>query len=482
MGWRCALLAVLLAFGCTRRNDAKYCDEGTCTTPDYPFCDVTGQLGGDEARTCIAVTCSAGTLGECRGDQEVRCNAMGNGYDIVQCERGCDPNADGCRLCDPNETACTNGKVATCDGDGAVISTALCPLGCFETEPRCREIDPSNGLGPYLDMVADPPSIDVEELEFDTMSGQVVERPSGTQLTVPSFLINPAVGGVPVRVFVVDALKIVRASAYGPGGPSTGNSPGPAFAIVARSDIQISGLLRLYGSAGSSLTPGCIGGRGRLRANCSYSSSGGGGGAFATNGAKGGDIPNNSCAGGIGGIAAGVDRLVPLRGGCAGGGVDDDNGVVYEYGALGGGAIQLASRTKIYIDGVIDVLGEPGFADRLQPEGPIATGGGAGGAMLLEAPVVELGPNAQLLAKGGGGAAGCGTGITCSPGGIGASVGVAATAGVDINCPANFTTTSAGAGGGGLGRLRINTRDGVYTKASSSVEEAATTSGPVSTR
>ena len=110
---------------------------------------------------------------ECRDDVELRCNADGSNYNLTPCDRGCDAAAGGCRLCDPGETACTNGQVATCDASGAVMNRETCVLGCFETEPRCRDIDPSNGLATYFDMVPNPPDLDLEFGNFDTGTGRV---------------------------------------------------------------------------------------------------------------------------------------------------------------------------------------------------------------------------------------------------------------------------------------------------------------------
>src|SRR4051812_31411403 len=97
--WRVLVLIALTA-ACTKSNPARHCDTGTCIDPAFPFCDVTGSVGG-EPGTCIAVTCTAGAFAECRDDVEVRCNAAGNNYGIVQCPPGCDAASDGCRLCNP---------------------------------------------------------------------------------------------------------------------------------------------------------------------------------------------------------------------------------------------------------------------------------------------------------------------------------------------------------------------------------------------
>src|SRR5688572_8858503 len=109
------LVLFSLVVACTKSNP-KSCADGACTDPRYPFCDVDGALGGD-AKECIAVTCTPDEFATCRGDQEIRCNADGNNYDLVQCELGCNAATNGCRLCEPNRTNCTNGTLATCDAN-----------------------------------------------------------------------------------------------------------------------------------------------------------------------------------------------------------------------------------------------------------------------------------------------------------------------------------------------------------------------------
>jgi len=98
---------VALTAGCTVPAPAS-CADGTCTDPGLPFCDVGGEVAG-KPLTCIAVSCTPGAFAACRGDSELTCNSVGTDYDATQCEHGCDQGT-GCRLCEPNQTVCTNGK------------------------------------------------------------------------------------------------------------------------------------------------------------------------------------------------------------------------------------------------------------------------------------------------------------------------------------------------------------------------------------
>ncbi|MBS1121430.1 MAG: hypothetical protein H6Q90_3658, partial [Deltaproteobacteria bacterium] len=96
---------MVMAAGCTRPNPLS-CADGLCSDPGFPFCDEDGSFG-DTIQTCIAVDCTPMEFATCRGDLAITCNAAGDDFDLVQCQRGCDAAGGGCRLCDPNETACT---------------------------------------------------------------------------------------------------------------------------------------------------------------------------------------------------------------------------------------------------------------------------------------------------------------------------------------------------------------------------------------
>src|SRR5882757_3004677 len=174
---------VALTAGCTVPAPAS-CADGTCTDPDLPFCDVGGEVAG-KSLTCIAVTCTPGAFAACRGDSELTCNSVGTDYDATQCEHGCDQGT-GCRLCEPNQTVCTNGKAQTCDAAGVVTSSELCPLGCFEDQPRCRLINPSNNLAKYADMAVNAPDLDLIDPNFTTDIGTVTF--GSESVAVPNFL------------------------------------------------------------------------------------------------------------------------------------------------------------------------------------------------------------------------------------------------------------------------------------------------------
>jgi hypothetical protein len=190
-------------------------------------------------------------------------------------------------------------------------------------------------------------------------------------------------------------------------------------------------------------------GPGAGKGSSNTTSGSGGGGAFCGKGGNGG-APTAT-----GGEPYGTPEIIPLQGGSSGGGL---------FAAKGGGAIQLVAGREIVVQAAafIDVHGDGAV-----------TGGGAGGAILLEAPVVKVA--GSLTANGGsGGAPGGQSGkpgdrsSTPAPGatnaqGINGGNGGAGTQVDGTNGVTNEKTAEgegSASGGGGAGRIRINTRSG----------------------
>ena len=486
------LSVVVAAAGCTKDNPHACAEGDPCTDPARPFCDLDGLVAGVPG-ACIAVSCTPGDFAACDANRAIQCNAAGDNYDTVLCERGCDPASDGCRLCNPNETACTNGVTATCDASGAVVEMEPCPLGCFESEPRCRDVDPSNGLAQYLDMTRTAPDLVLTgAARASSISGNVTDG-DGTPVAVFSILVPAPPGGVPVRVFIVHSATIEDLAFDGP----QTQQEIPAAAIVAHGEIRITGVLDLSPaipriSPGSRLIGQCVGGGGDydVQNGSDYIAGSGGGGGVA-GGGRGGHIDFLN-SGGTAGAAAGLSPTIePLVGGCAGGG-----------GASGGGALQVVSRSVIRLepDATLNAAGDGGIAEQ-----GVIGGGGAGGSVLLEAPTIVLGGGAIVAANGGSGAtgntssAGQPGGLTTSPtpspgcgskppalcglGGVGGAQGGAASNGGDLTYNnASGVLQWAGGGGGSIGRVRLNTRDATYVKASDVTESPAPSTGTLRTR
>jgi hypothetical protein len=310
-----------------------------------------------------------------RGDIALTCNSTGNDYDELSCQRGCDPASNGCHLCDPNQTTCTNGEVATCDANGDVTSMVACPLGCFEGQPCCRDIDPSNNLGMYLDMVADPPDVDLTDAVLDTKTGTVTNG-DGTPVEVPNFLVQPAPGGVPIRVFVVNTLHLQGGMAETMASTNADLTAvtDTAFALLARGDVTIAGSFKADARAGGVAPAACVGGMGRY---VGVEDQGGNPSetrprVAAVVDTRPVEAPAEISPGSLLAEPADCHReasLVPLRGGCPGGADTDGVNPTSPYGGPGGGAVQLSSRTKIEIDGVIDVRGRTATTTSSTSEG-----------------------------------------------------------------------------------------------------------------
>lgn len=197
---------------------------------------------------------------------------------------------------------------------------------------------------------------------------------------------------------------------------------------------------------------------------------GGGGGGFREAGGSGGRIGNN------GGSSNGNDTLTPLRGGCSGGA-----GIAAADGGLAGGALQLSvlGTLRIVDGGTIAApgLGGPGGL----PNRP-GSGGGSGGAILLQARSLVL-SNAYVTANGGSGGQGGNGSVPTGPrpgnsglagalqsaqvasggqggnccGGLGGAGGAGTTrptGGADGDTSGN-NTPSGGGGGGSQGRIRL---------------------------
>lgn len=344
--------------------------------------------------------------------------------------------------------SCANDTLVRCGTDGITHESIACQLGCHATEVRCNDVDPSNSLASYLDQTAGKPTLDLgSSATIDTTTGQV--NVDGNAVQIASFVV----GNAPqVRVFVVGSLVANDVSVSGTN----------ALAIVADGELRVSGHLSLSAKSYDRPGPGSLSslpceGKPTGVGNSAYSGAGGGG--FGTAGARGGTVNNTATSnvqtGGAGGGTIGNTTLTPLRGGC-------DSGLFSgSVRGRGGGAVQLVSRTKILVEGIISANGSS------------SAGGGSGGGILLEAPAVVISGN--VVANGGAGAAGGfapkagedgrtdstpATGATATDpassgnGGNGAAGATGATAGQDKTVNG---IVFGGHGGGGVGRIRINT-------------------------
>ena len=369
-------------------------------------------------------------------------------------------NGDGAmsnQVCTPNQPLrCDAGSLVRCKDDGTAEQSESCALGCSSTEVRCNDVAPSNGLAPQLDMTAAEPDLDLgATATINTDDGTVVV--DGNPIAVRSTIIGQTEAPV-IRVFIVRSLAAADVTV-------TGSN---ALAIVSNGDVSIRGT---FAASAHAAVPGpgrfndstCQGKTGIVVPGGAFAGSGGGG--FGSNGGSGGAAMNTrgTAPAVAGGSPTGNPSLIPLRGGCdagpwSGGG---------SFLGTGGGAIQLVSRTRIFVTGVVAANGSS------------QTGGGSGGGILLEAPVVEVPGN--VVANGGAGADLCFFALVtgedgrldatpaigaaaCDPelgarGGNGAAGSTTAGAGTSLSVSTGGSAFPGG-GGGGVGRIRVNTASG----------------------
>jgi hypothetical protein len=372
--------------------------------------------------------------------------------------------------------ACDEDELVECNADGTGELRTSCALGCFADELRCFDLDPSNGLGEYLDVADAEPELDLGvQAAIDTTRGTVTV--DGAPVPVTSFLHDAA---PPIRVLVVGGLVAQDVVVTGE----------PALAIVSDGDVAIDGHFSLSTTSstpgpGALDADGCQGGDQVVDGDDgNTAASGAGGGGFGSSGGNGGSAfaQSASATGGAGGGTTGSVTLIPLRGGC--------NAGVVGAGlrGAGGGALQLVTRTSIDVAGIISANGSS------------KSGGGSGGGILFEAPLVEITGN--VVANGGAGAGGGfipaegedgrtdaqpaeggpSNDVNLGVGGDGAAGNTAATAGASENHMSGLSTdlNFAGHGGGGVGRIRVNTASDGFVD--SGLFSPSPTSGPVAVR
>lgn len=451
-----AIAALTATLGCTRANP-DYCDPQQPCDGDR-VCDLGGINGKTNA--CVTPLCEPGEVLECRADEAETCVDNQLETAVERCEFGC-TEAIGCMPCPPGGKTCRPDgdtfEVAVCAEDGSVVDRRECVLGCADDQV-CTDVAPSNELELDLDFI-DNNLEAVADLVLE--SGSVIDSSgmirdsAGAPIEGFSFRQRTPGGAPTMTVFRVRSLEIKGdVSVIG----------AEVVGIAAIGEIRIDGVVTVR--AGSLADPinDCVGDDGNELAP---DSSGSGGGGFATMGGNGGGVFGIDP--GAGGVDFGSRSLVPLFGGCAGGG---------EMGGTGGGGLQLVSRSRISFgpSAAINAGGLGGTTPVSAGDLASAGGGGSGGGVLLEAPIVEIHATAFIAANGGAGgcvergnsAAGADGQLTVQQaqggdcavansgsggdGGSRTSGGENGTAG-----PTSGTADAGGGGGGSVGRVRVNT-------------------------
>jgi hypothetical protein len=292
------------------------------------------------------------------------------------------------------------------------VTERPCTFGCAPNGDRCGDLAPSNGLGPYLDQARTAaPVAWLGHAIIDTDAAQVLidGRPVETRTAIAA--------GIPVEFLVVIAGTFEADDVTARGRR--------ALAIVSDGDVVLHGTLSVAAEhhlpgAGASMAndPACTA---RAGVAAVRGTGGAGGGGFGRAGGSGGI--GAVSPGGNGGAGVGNPSLVPLRGGCPGAykvGTPTSNDAHEQPGAAGG-AVQITTRGVVRLDSaaIINASGGGAKGDTQEPFSPICgetagtaprcnvgSGGGAGGAILIEARDLVVPPSAGLVANGGAEAAG----------------------------------------------------------------------------
>jgi hypothetical protein len=360
-----------------------------------------------------------------------------------------------------------------CDAATGIETARMCPLGCNADGAACARLIPAN-VGALDPATSIGSRTYTGEQTYDTTvcdSGEPLPQVSG---------------GPEVCVLHVDRFTL----ASGAGLRVIGVRP---LVIVAEDAVVIDGVLD---ASAVGTTPGASGGRGGTAASPSLGEFGGGGGnasgAFRDGGGGGGGACGSggnggrggAVTGGFGGAAHPADHVLePLTGG-SGGGFARGAGARSGFGGAGGGAVQISSAVSITVRGAVLAGGGGGNGGLDNPTNyGGGGGGGSGGSVLLEAPVLDFGPDATVWTSGGGGGGsgsieGAGrsgtdgrtTGLRASGGtsggamygaaGGGGGGGVTPAGAVGSSNP-EATGGNGGGGGGGVGCVVLRNRGGV---------------------
>jgi hypothetical protein len=353
-----------------------------------------------------------------------------------------DPDA-----CTAASVECAGDVLHTCTMAGVLPTDTTCSWGCGGETPHCLEILPAGGGVTMADVAVDPSLEDVSlmlgavVIDGDTGAIGSSDRPE---------MVRPAGLGTKngISYEVNNGIAVFRFKSLVISSPTTPVGS-HAIALVAAGDVSVAGDIDgLAPCRGDGALGGFGAGAGPGAGQAGASAKGGGGGGNGGAGGKGGN--NGSSAGAI----SGDDAITLLVGGSGGGSAGNN------VGGAGGGALQLVSGSAITVSASINLGGCGGAAGTITTTG--AAGGGAGGTLLLEAPRVTVAATLAVNGGGGGGLYAGGDGApsrTPASGGNGGGTGAAgATASGGDGAAASG---AAGGGGGGIGRIRVNTRDGM---------------------
>lgn len=324
------------------------------------------------------------------------------------------------------------------------------------TDPRCTTWSHTSETFEPCELPTPTASLELGDgiWTLDTNSGSLTD-PNDDASFPASALITAQ--GIEARVVSIERFSLASGA--------TLNVRGKRPLIIATwSDADIAGLIDLTSRSrapAAGANPDACGSSGNGADN-TEGAGGGGGGGFATNGAPGGSGADGLGAAGGAGAAA---PAITLRGGCAGG---VGGNALHGIAGDGGGAIEIAAREQIVLDGAITAGGAGGGAAQGGRGG--GGGGGSGGYVGLSAMTIILGPSAIIAANGGGGGGGSDgspasggqdgqpstTAATGGPGqGMGSGGGAGGARG-SVPKPGIASHRGGGGGGGSVGVVKLD--------------------------
>lgn len=397
------LLASVLAAGCTKPNPALSCENGLCTDPVVPFCDVTGSIGG-EPNTCIHVSCTPNEFAECRDDKALTCNSSGDDYELVTCPYGCNAEMRGCNECTTPE--CEKHIIpryvpGVCDSlatdEPLTISTAT----TIDTsdDSQCT----------FLVQQAQGVEICVIHHSSITIDRNIVLQIVGTR----------AVALVADRMLLVDGILDASGRSSNAPGSDTTVSGGTSGNTIAGGGAG--GRVR-GGSAGTTTTGGAANGGAAVMNPLAVTALFGGARSDDNNGNGGGALTLVSCRGTVD-----VPGLVDVGGGGGKRGYAVQ-GTLYKPrgGGAGGTAVlqgmQIRLTGQLFANGgggggggVVGTDGQPGSRSTSAALGGSESGGADGGAGGTDSPPGDGKTNGTVGGAGGGAA---GFLLTYTPSGV----------------------------------------------------------------
>ncbi len=447
-------------------------------------------VDGDQANTTLASGTTSGTvaLGHHAVARVVLSPTSTPPADLGSDDFAPDDGGIVCVVDDPGESCTDDTHLHRCRADGTGFEDVACQLGCsVATHPHCRLLYPTT---PVLPSDSSLPGLAAISFTADTIINSDTGSIEGIRAANGDPTTSEVQNGIGYRISG-------NVGIFSFGGLTVGNlvtlhvTGSRAAAFVSSGDITLDGAIDAQGSCSAGVGgPGgghggsalgnlaaqgaSPGGAGTVTgsAPAGFTGGGGGGAGYGMNGGAGGTMNP-----GAKGLSVGNAALSPIAGG-SGGGAGGGAGGGSNAGGGGGGGIQLVANGTIKVGNGNGAEGvnAGGCAGTNGTSGGSTTagggGGGSGGAILVEAPSIQLGALSVLAANGGGGGGLEGVAVaqngqftnTRATGGgssCGGEGGASSPSGGTLpSPPVGQDGQGVGCGGGGgAGRVRLNSQN-----------------------